>query len=138
MVLIGTEAKLVNTQSVRLLQGANDYQQLYNLAVTVTRPSRKKACTDGRIQKLEGLGEHRIEGDLLLTVPEIVTFLGYTALVNRALPINVWTLQFTARDTTTDSISISAKLTTLQFIRPEAGATLYHIILETVDTEVTP
>lgn len=136
MVTYGDEIKEVGSQGVTLNQGGNEFRQLYNLAFTITRPSRKKARTDGVLDKLEGLGEHKLECDILLTVPELVILVSFTALVNNSLPVLPWNVVFTAKDGTTDTYGINAKLTTLVFQRQEMGSAIYHLVLETMETEV--
>lgn len=137
MVNVGDRAKLVTAQSVRLLQGTDDYHQLFNANFEVTRPSTKKARTDAVVERMEGLAEHFIEGDILITVPEITTLIGMSLLVNRQLPQNAWDLQFTSRDGTTDTIRITAKLTGLTFVRPAKGLSMFHIRLDISGGDVT-
>lgn len=137
MVNVGDQAKLVGAQSHRLIQGTDDYHQLYNLSMGLTRPSYKKARTDGEVRRLEGLAEHYIEGQILVTVPQITTLVNMTKLTSGQLPINAWDIQMTSRDNTTDTLRINAKLTSLNFIRPVKGLSLFHIRLDLANGEVT-
>ena len=137
MVNVGDQAKLVNAQKMRLLQGSNDYHQVINFRFGISYPSRKRARTDGVLKRKEGLGEHYIEGDIALTEAEVTTFVGFATPVSGELPENNWDLKVTARDTSTDTIRIGAKMSQLIFMRPYKGLALFHFKLDTVDTDVT-
>ena len=137
MVNVGDRSKLVTAQSVRLIQGTDDYHQLFNLTMGVTRPSNKRSRTDQIVERMDGLAEHYIEGDILVTVPQVTILLNMSLLAGRQLPQNNWDLKMTSRDTTTDTIRIPAKLTTLLFVRPIKGLQMFHIRLDISGGEVT-
>lgn len=137
MVNVGDRAKLVTAQSVRLLQGTDDYHQLFNLTLGVTRPSKKKSRTDQIVERMDGLAEHFIECDILVTVPQVTILLNMSLLAGRQLPQNDWDLQMTSRDGTVDTLRIPAKLTELLFVRPIKGLEMFHIRLDISGGEVT-
>jgi len=137
MANVGLQSALVTAQSIRLQQGSDDYHQLFNATFGLHRPSNKKARTDAIVERMEGLAEHFIEGDLLLTVSEVTTLVGLSLLVNRQLPENAWDFQFTSRSNVTDDIRITAKLTGCDFVRPVKGLGMFHIRLDISSGDVT-
>jgi hypothetical protein len=103
----------------------------------VTRPSRKRARTDGQVRRMEGTPEHYIEADILITEPQIDTLTTMNIPVSGQIPINPWTIRMTSRSNATSTKTISAKLTSLTFIRPMKGFSLFHIRLDIASGDVT-
>jgi hypothetical protein len=139
MVDAGEIAETVNAQKVELINTTDSltFKQVFNLRFNISRPSRKRSKSDGSVDRLEGLGEHRIEADILTTIPEITTLVGLANLSSRVLPTKNWDIKFTGKDAATDTIRIAGKLTSLVFVRQEVGYSWYHIVIETEDDSVT-
>ncbi len=132
MVNAGELGELVNAEQVNLTNATDSltFGQLYNLTWTSRTPTHKRTTVDKKLKRYAGLPDIAIAGDILITQPEITTFVGYHSFSGGKLTAMNWDLEIVAKDTTTDTVRISAIMTGLGFIAPEAGGSWFHIILE--------
>lgn len=139
MANVGELTELVNADKVTLTDFSNsrDWGQLYNIRWASYMPVHKRTRIDKKRETYVGLPEIVIEGDIAVTQPEITTVLAYHTQTNGDLPVVNWDLKVTAKDTTTDTIRIAAKMTGLEFLGPERGYASFHIVLTTSSGIVT-
>jgi len=137
MANAGELAEVVNAELVELTNqtDSEDYGQLYNVRWSSTFPTHKRVSIDKTEHHYTGLPSITIAADILITKPEVTTFVGYNQLSGGDLPTKNWDLKVTAFDTTTDTIRIVGKMTGLDFIGPEEGDSWFHITI-TSDTGV--
>lgn len=131
MVNAGEVAETINADLVELTNATNslDYGQLFNIRWSSRHPTHKRVSIDKTEKTYTGLAAITIEADILITQPDITTFVSNNTLSGGDLPLKNWDLKVTAKDTTTDSIRIAGKMTGLDFLGPEEGDSWFHIIL---------
>ena len=132
MVNAGELAEVVNADKVDLTNASDSltFGQLYNITWNSRTPTHKRTTTDHKLKRYAGLPDIAISGDILITKPEVTTFVGYHSFTNGTLTAKNWDLEIVAKDTTTDKVRISAIMTGLGFIAPEKGGSWFHITLE--------
>ena len=142
MSAVGTRQKLVNAQKMTLTNVTDNqsYTQLSNLVYDITRSTKFKSLQNATMERLFGVANNSLEFDILLTVPQVATFIDLTRIisnVNRNLPVKSWRITGTSKDGTTFTITFSGSVVALRTIRPNAGAGEHHIRIESTDITVT-
>ena len=139
MVNAGELTELTNADKVELTNSTDslDFGQLHDIRWSSRMPTHKRTRTDKKRNVYVGLPEITIEGDLWVTTPEITTLVSYHTLSNGDLPVKNWDLKTTAFDASTDTIRIAAKETGLDFVGPEQGLAVFHIVLTTTTGVIT-
>jgi len=139
MVNAGELAELINAEDVTLTNQTDSltFGQLFNITWGSKTPTNEHVNTSGTRDTTDLPDLAFIEGDILITQPEITTFVGYRAKTAKALTAKNWDIGFTAFNTTTDTIRIVAKMVDLQFLGPEEGGAWFHIRLESETGLVT-
>ncbi len=129
MVNVGEIAEVVNAEKVELTNSTDseDYGQLYNITWSSNIQQYSKVRTDGTQDTLDGGDTIVIEGDVLVTQPEITTLVTAHTRASNDLPRKNWDLKFTAKDATTDTLRFTGKLIGLSFLAPEHGDSWYHL-----------
>lgn len=137
MANAGEQTEVVNVTRASLTQSTDSltFGQLFNMKMNISRAFKKVQTTDGNFKKFYSTGDNYVEGDILLTTPEMATLKNYTVLTNGDLPTKNWQLGFTDVSGAAVTVTMSAQLSTLQLIRQTEGGVLFHIRLElTTDT----
>ena len=139
MVNAGELAELTNADQVNLTNATDvlTFGQLFNITWNSKSPTHKRTTTDHKLKRYAGLPDIAIAGDILITQPEVTTFVGYHTFTGGTLPAKNWDLEMTAKDTTTDKVRISAIMTGLGFIAPEKGGSWFHVTLENQTEAIT-
>lgn len=132
MVNVGEKGETINADLVELIDSSNsrDWGQLFNVRMYSDAPIHARYLTDGTRDTLTDPATVKIEGDILITQPEITTMLSYLTFSNEDLPENNWDVKFTAKDTTTDTARITGKMIGLTMQAGESGWTWFHVIIE--------
>jgi len=89
------------------------------------------------LEKLKDLRDFHMEGDIWLTEPELVTWVGYTVQTNNNPVSDTFTITYTADNTNSTTIADAMFITDLNFIDDGDGYAIYHIRLESEDGTVT-
>lgn len=134
MVNAGELAEVVNADQVNLTNATDSltFGQLYNITWRSLYPIHKRTRTDKLRETYVGLPDIQIEGDILITQPEITTFVTYHSLSGGTLPEKNWDFEITSKDTTADKVRIVAMMTGLNMIAGETGGAIFHVQFTTV------
>lgn len=108
------------------------FKQLSNIRISIDTAVTKRQRTDSVLEKLVDLRDFIIEGEIYLTEPELVTWVGYTAQTNNKLPEKLFLVTFTDEQGNPTTISSDFILTRLQYVAPEKGYVIYTIRLDSV------
>ena len=92
MANAGEDGEVVNAELVTLTDSTNsrDYGQLFNISFRSDVPIHVRYWTDGTRDTMVDPATNIIEGDILVTIPEITTLLSYQTFSNEDLPENNW------------------------------------------------
>jgi len=124
MVTIGEITELINATKVHLAltsAGATFFIMLQELDFHIGRPEAREGTDFGSIY-FYGHGDNYFEATMLLTKPEITTFVGYTVLdSNGALPSNSFDLIYNDVSGATSTIAVTCEVPDLNFNKPIEG-----------------
>ena len=139
MVDVGELQEFVNSQHVALTNAtaAETYKQMYNTIVDITSEVTIHQLTNSTLDKLFDIRDFAIEGDIMVTQPEIPTFVALTLQTDNLPPVNSWNISFTDELGNTSTLDSSFRLATLQYRIPDRGDANHHIRLESIDGVVT-
>ena len=121
------------------LQNATDsltFDQMRNVRVFITNDVTKRRTTARTLEKLFDLRDFAMEGEIWLTEPELVTWVGYTAQTNNNPVSKSWTATFAAENGNSTTITGTMRISRLHFLIQEEGVALYDFRLESVDGAV--
>jgi len=130
----GELTEYVNAGKVTITNSTDalTFKQLSNIRVFIETAVTKRQRTDSVLEKLVDLRDFAIEGEIYLTSPELVTWVGYTSQTNNKLPEKLFIVSFTDESGNPTTLSSDFILTRLNFIAPEKGYVIYSIRLESV------
>jgi len=118
---IGEITEVINATQVHLDLGSDRHILLQELEFHIGRPESRDAADIGSLY-FYGQHDNWFEATLLLSTPEINTFVGYTVLdANGALPTNAFPLIYKNTSGATKTITVDAVLPDLTFSKPMEG-----------------
>jgi hypothetical protein len=134
----GELSEYVNSARCSLTNNTDSltFDQMRNVRVFITNDVTKRRNTAGTLEKLFDLRDFAMEGEIWLTEPELVTWVGYTTQTNNSPVSKSWEAQFVAENGNTTTINGTMKVSRLNFLIQEEGAALYDFRLESVDGSV--
>ena len=116
---------------------AQTYKQMYRVKVFITQDIIKKQTISNTIDKQFELRDFVIEGDIMITDPEIGVWILLTVQTNNLPPAKSFNIVFTADDGGTATITGTFRVKDLIYDVPEEGDSNYHVRLESVDGAVS-
>ena len=134
----GEQIEFVNSGNVSLVNATDSatFKQLYNLRVSITQNVVTKQTISNLLDKHFDLRDFVVEGDIMITEPEIATWIGYTVQTNNLPPAKSFQIIFTADNGNTSTVSGTFRIKDLFYEIPEEGDANYHVRLESVDGAV--
>jgi hypothetical protein len=134
----GELAEYVNSAKCSLnnVTDSLKFDQLRNVRIFITNDVTKRRTTARTLEKLFDLRDFAMEGEIWLTEPEVVIWVGYTAQTNNNPTSKSWNVTFVAENTDTTTITGTMRVSRLNFMVQEEGAALYDFRLESVDGAV--
>ena len=140
MTNAGELAEVVNADKVNLVNATDSltFGQLYNISWSSRYQMHKRTTTDKVGKMYPNIGIVTIEGDILITTPEITTFVGYHSLTSGDLPSKNWDLEITGKNTTLDKVRLgNAKMSGLSMIAGEVGEANFHVVFTSTTGDVS-
>jgi len=109
MPAIGTTTELINASEVRLYltNNTNQFIALQELTLVVNREEFRDDI-DGGAAYFYGQHDNTFEATLFLTGPDFGTYLNRTQFVSDALPASVFLLEYTQKDSTSQTVTVTA------------------------------
>ena len=122
MANLGEVSEAINASKVHLDLGNNRYILLQELENHITHPESREATDIGSIY-FYGQSDDYFEATLLLSTPEMTTFLGYTILdSNGDLPTTSFKIIYSDKSgTNTQTLSIEVQLPDMTWSKPVEG-----------------
>lgn len=135
----GELAEFVNSGKVSLVNATDTltFKQMQNVRVFITQETVTNYTISNTVDKHFQPREFAIEGDIMITEPEIATWIGYTVQTNNLPPAKSFQVVFTADNGTSSTVSGTFRIKDLTYNVPTEGDTNYHVRLESVDGAVT-
>ena len=141
MSAVGSRINYVDTQDVSLEVGTENqiFTQVTNVRINREHNVTTHYLTDDTVERIANLEIPSIEGDVVLTTPQITiwnTLLTTTVhvedvTVGGLLPVRDWTLTFTDQDNNPASyVLTSGKVTQFYAIDSGLGAATHHFVIE--------
>lgn len=134
MSAVGIRCNYVDTQDVSLQVSSENliFTQLTNAKINRERDVTTHYLTDDTVERISNLEIPSIEGDVVLTVPQIAQWNVYLVSDSQGLlPTRDWTLTFTDQSNTSASYTLtSGKLTQFYAIDSGLGAATHRFIIE--------
>ena len=141
MTNAGELLEVVNADTVNLTNATDSltFGQLYNISWSSRYQMHKRTTTDKVGKMYPNIGVVTIEGDIIITMPEITTFVGYhTPLSSGDLVSKNWDLELTGQNTNTDTVRLgNAKMSGLSFIAGELGEANFHVTFTATTGDVS-
>jgi len=102
-------------------------------------PQFAKKWSDGGRESLDGVRDVIIEGDILITEPEVTALVTLNTPTGTPpiLPIKTWRFFMTSKNTTSRQADISGKLVGLAFLAKDKGEAWFHVTVENTSQTVT-
>lgn len=137
--LEGDIAEVISSQGIELhnVTDNKNYRQLFNLQFGTNRKMTQKTKSDATIDYVEGISQIIIEGDILVTTPQIAELLLLTTLTTRQIPVKSWRLKTTDRSKTNATLTINGKVQTCTMTRQMLGHAWFHIAILGLADSVT-
>lgn len=136
MSAVGIRADYVDTQDISLQVGTENliFTQITNLKINRERDVTTHYLTDDTVERVANLEIPSIEGDVVLTVPQITQWNVYLTTDSQGLlPTRDWTLKFTSQSGESNSYTLqSAKVTQFYATDSGLGVATHHFIIEGV------
>jgi len=136
MSAVGIRVDYVDTQDISLQVGTENliFTQITNLKINRERDVTTHYLTDDTVERVSNLEIPSIEGDVVLTIPQITQWNVYLSPDSQGLlPTRDWTLKFTSQSGASDSYTLqSAKVTQFYATDPGLGVATHHFIIEGV------
>jgi len=136
MSAVGIRVDYVDTQDVSLQVDTENliFTQITNVKINRERDVTTHYLTDDTVERVSNLEIPSIEGDVVLTIPQIAQWNVYLTPDSQGLlPTRGWELKYTSQDGESDGYVLnSAKVT--QFFATDAGlgAATHHFEIEGV------
>jgi len=135
-VSVGARINYVDTQDVSLnVSGENlTFTQVTNVKINRERDVKTHYLTDDTVERISNLEIPSIEGDVVLTVPQIPDWNVYLTVDSQGLlPTRDWTIKFTDQTGTSATYVLnSAKVTQFYADDSGLGAATHHFVIEGV------
>lgn len=121
MANIGELTEVMNATKVHLDLGSDRHILLQELDFHIGRPESRESV-DGNVVYFYGQHDNYFDATLLLSSPEVNTFVGYTELdSNGALPENAFKLIYTDRSGASKTITVNSSVPTMDITKPVEG-----------------
>jgi len=121
MADIGAITEVINATKVHLDLGSDRHILLQELDFHIGRAESREPADIGSVY-FYGQHDNYFDATLLLSSPEINTFVGYTVLdSNGALPENTFSLIYNDVNGATKTIGVDCVIPTLDFSKPVEG-----------------
>ena len=133
MSAVGTKANFVDTQDVELrnVTDALIYRQVFNLYLDIDHDMDINYLRDSQVEKLFDLSNNAVEGDMLVTQPEIAALITLATPVLDQLPRREWRVTVTDQSGNSSQFTLSnAVLRSFRLVDPGAGLTNWHFRIE--------
>lgn len=133
MSAVGTKANFVDTQKVEVRNVTDSliYRQVYNVYLDIDHEMDVNYLRDSQVEKLFGLSLHTIDGDMLVTQPEIAALILLTQPVNDNLPRKTWRISVTDQSNNTTALNLSnAVLKQFRLNDTGVGLVTWHFRIE--------
>ncbi len=120
----GEIAEAINASKVHLDIGSDRYILLQEISTNLTHPESREPTDAGSVY-FYGQSDDYFDATLLLSTPEINTFVGYTILTSDgALPSNDFKLVYTDKTgTATKTLNVTCEIPSIGFEKPVEGGT---------------
>jgi len=135
-VSVGARINYVDTQDISLEVSTENliFTQVTNVKINIEHDVKTHYLTDDTVERVSNLEIPSIEGDVVLTVPEIPDWNLYLKVDSQGLlPTRNWTIKFTDQTGTSATYVLnSGKLT--QFFADDSGlgSATHHFVIEGV------
>ena len=141
MANIGEITEVINATPVPLALGAARFILMQDLDFAVTRPENREATDDGAIS-FYGQDQNEFTSTLVLSGPEISTFVGYTVIdATGALPENDFKIVYQPKTGSAVTITVTCVVPKIEFNKPAEGGTkcdvTFRIIEEVTAADIT-
>ncbi len=132
MVDAGVEANYVDTQDVNLtnLTDSLTYKQVTNVKLLISRTLTKHFLTDDKIDNLGSMRHISMEGEMILTNPQVAALIALTGTGAAAPVSKVWEINYVDRSNTSESIAINGQLFDFNIIDSGISVVTAHFRLE--------
>lgn len=133
MSAVGTKANFVDTQDVELrnVTDALIYRQVFNLYYDIDHAMDINYLRDSQVEKLFDLSNIAVEGDMLVTQPEIAALITLSTPVLDQLPRRQWRVTVTDQSNNSTQFNLSnAVLRSFRMVDPGAGLANWHFRIE--------
>lgn len=132
MVDTGSSSNFVDTQDVSLtnVTDALTYLQLTDVIPDITSTVTKHQLTDDSIDNVFSLRLNSIQGNMVLTTPQLAALVTLTVDVAGVRPAKIWTVAFTDSSGLSTSLVFSAQLKDLRPIDDGSDAVRMFFRLE--------
>jgi len=116
MVDVGSSDNFVDTQDVSLTNVTDSltYLQLTDVIPNITSTVTKHQLTDDTINNVFSLRLHSIQGNMVLTTPQLAALVILTIDVNGVRPLKIWSVSFTDASGLSTTMSFQAQLKDLR------------------------
>ncbi len=123
MANIGEVTEVINATKVHLDLGSNRHILLQDLQFHIGRPESRESTDTGSLYFF-GNSDDYFDATLLLSSPELSTYVGYTVLdANGALPSNAFKLIYTDKSGTSKTLTVTCSIPSLDIDKPVEGGT---------------
>lgn len=139
MSAAGERSEVVNSSRVRLTNNTASefYKQMYNTVLFINSNVTIRQLSNDVLEKFFDLRDFALEADIIITEPEIPTWVTRTVQTSNNPPAESYSFDFTDKASNTTTLSGTFRLSQLNHNIPDRGLGNYHIRLESVDGVVT-
>lgn len=132
MVDIGSPSNFVDTQDVSLTNVTDSltYLQLTDVILDISSTVTKRQLTDDTIDNVFSLRLNSIQGNMVLTTPQLAALIVLTVDVAGVRPVKVWSVAFTDSSGSTVTLSFNGQLKDLRPIDDGSDAVRMFFRLE--------
>ncbi|KKL66962.1 hypothetical protein LCGC14_2139730 [marine sediment metagenome] len=136
MANIGEITEVINATQVHLDLGLDRFILMQDLDFSIVRPESREATDAGAIY-FYGQDQNEFTSTLVLSGPEISTFVGYTVIdVNGALPQNDFKIVYQPKTGSLITITVTCAVPKVEFLKPAEGGTMCNVTFRILE-EVT-
>lgn len=132
MSSVGSRANYVDTQDVSLTVSGSTFTQITNVRINREHNVTTHYLTDDTVERIANLEIPLIEGDVVLTTPQITLWNTLLATDSKGL-LNTedWTLTFKDQSGKSKSYTLkSGKVTQFYAIDSGLGASTHHFVID--------
>jgi hypothetical protein len=136
MGALGVKTELINATKVHLDLGSDRFVMLQEMTLNIDHPESRESADIGSLW-FYGWQDNFFEATLLLSSPELNTFIGYTELTaNNDLPENDFKLIYTDKAGAIKTLTITCTVPSMQVIKSIVGGVKTKIKFRIVE-EIT-